>query len=183
MLAASINQSNHNIFQVLFYKCRTQLILEIYIKICISVLSRFKSSVALHLGYQALYLPLCLGLLCHITCGGMWCSHYPCPHGWRVQYFVCVCVCVCVCVLPQNCCLNSISKQAAALNVGNLRQTVVLYKIGKFFQASMACTGYKFETKKLISHKRHLNQAMLSPRFLSTHPPLLLDMRPLTLLL
>ena len=35
---------------------------------------------------------------------------------------VCVCVCVCVCAL---------SKQAVALKLGNLRQTVVLYKIGK----------------------------------------------------
>ena len=44
-----------------------------------------------------------------------------------------VCVCVCVSVLPQNCCLNSIitkSKQVAALKLGNLRQTVALYKIG-----------------------------------------------------
>ena len=38
-----------------------------------------------------------------------------------------------VCVLPQNCCLNSIitkSKQVAALKLGNLRQTVALYKTG-----------------------------------------------------
>ena len=42
-------------------------------------------------------------------------------------------LCVCVCVLPQNCCLNSIitkSKQVAALKLGNLRQTVALYKTG-----------------------------------------------------
>ena len=40
---------------------------------------------------------------------------------------------LCVCVLPQNCCLNSIitkSKQVAALKLGNLRQTVALYKTG-----------------------------------------------------
>ena len=40
---------------------------------------------------------------------------------------------LCVCVLPQNCCLNSIItkfKQVAALKLGNLRQTVALYKIG-----------------------------------------------------
>ena len=56
---------------------------------------------------------------------------------------VCVCVCVCACVLPQNCCLSSIiskSKQAASHKLGNLRQKVVLYKTGKFLQASMAQT-------------------------------------------
>ena len=54
-------------------------------------------------------------------------DHYPRLRGRRVQYFVCVCV------LPQNCCLNSIitkSKQVAALKLGNLRQTVALYKTG-----------------------------------------------------
>ena len=58
-------------------------------------------------------------------------TYYPRPRGRRVQYFVCVCVCLCV--LPQNCCLNSIitkSKQVAALKLGNLRQTVALYKTG-----------------------------------------------------
>ena len=48
---------------------------------------------------------------------------------------------LCVCVLPQNCCLSSIiskSKQAASHKLGNLRQTVVLYKTGKLLQASMA---------------------------------------------
>ena len=50
-------------------------------------------------------------------------------------------------VLLQNWCLNSIisSKQAAALKLDNLRQTMVLYKTGKLFQASMAV---KFENKK-----------------------------------
>ena len=49
-------------------------------------------------------------------------------------------LCVCVCVLPQNCCLSSIiskSKQAASHKLGNLRQIVVLYKTGKFLQASV----------------------------------------------
>ena len=44
-------------------------------------------------------------------------------------------------VLPQNCCLSSIilkSKQGASHKLGNLRQTVVLYKTGKFLQASVA---------------------------------------------
>ena len=56
---------------------------------------------------------------------------------------------LCVCVtINYYCCLNSIiskSKQVAALKIGNLRQTVVLYKIGKLFQASMARTACKFE--------------------------------------
>ena len=50
-------------------------------------------------------------------------------------------LCVCVCVLPQNCCLSSIiskSKQAASHKLGNLRQTMVLYKTGEFLQASVA---------------------------------------------
>ena len=62
-------------------------------------------------------------------------TYYPRLRGRRVQFFVCVCV------LPQNCCLSSIiskSKQAASHKFGNLRQTVVLYKIGKFLQASVA---------------------------------------------
>ena len=64
-------------------------------------------------------------------------------------------------MLPQNCCLNSISKQAAALKPDNLRETVVLYKIAKFFQASMARTACKFERKKTncTDITRHLNQA------------------------
>ena len=61
------------------------------------------------------------------------CHHY--PRLWAEGIVVCLCVCVCVLVsvLPQNCCLNSIikkSKQVAALKLGNLRQTVALYKIG-----------------------------------------------------
>ena len=55
------------------------------------------------------------------------------------------------CVLPQNCCLNLIiskSKQAACLKLGNLRQKVVLYKTGKFFQVSMAHMVCKLENKK-----------------------------------
>ena len=65
---------------------------------------------------------------------------------------------VCVCLNS----IISISKQHAALKVGDLRQTVVLYKIGKFFQVSMAHTVCKFENKKTItiqiSHERCLNQ-------------------------
>ena len=60
-------------------------------------------------------------------------------------------VCVFVCVLPQNWCLHSIisiSKQAAAPRPGNLRQTMVLYKTGRFFHASTAHIACKFENKK-----------------------------------
>ena len=83
-------------------------------------------------------------------------------HGQRVQYFICLCVCVLPCYLKS---IISISKQVATLKVDNLRQTVVRYKIGKFFQATMAHTACKFvklKTRKVIiqiSHKRHLNQA------------------------
>ena len=53
----------------------------------------------------------------------------------------CIVLCVFVCVLPQNCCSNSIIskfKQATSHKLGNLRQTVVLYKTGKFLQANVA---------------------------------------------
>ena len=69
-------------------------------------------------------------------------------------------MCVCVTLLFE---INY--KQVAILKVGTLRQTVVLYKIGKFFQATMAHTACKFvnlKTRKVIiqiSHKRRLNQA------------------------
>ena len=59
-------------------------------------------------------------------------------------------LCVCVCVLPQNCCLIAIiskSKEAASHKLGNLRQKVVLYKTGKFLQASMAQIVWKIENK------------------------------------
>ena len=61
--------------------------------------------------------------------------------GGYSTLFVCVCVCVFVCVLPQNCCkiqIISNSKQATAHKLGNLRQTVVLYKTGKFLLANTA---------------------------------------------
>ena len=60
-------------------------------------------------------------------------------------------LCVCVCVLPQNCCLSLIiskSKQVAGLKPGILREKVVLYKTGKFLQASVAPIACKFEIKK-----------------------------------
>ena len=79
-------------------------------------------------------------------------NFYPRPRGRRVQYFVglLVCLFVCLCVTTK-CCLNSIistSKQATALKLGNLGQTVVLYKTGKFFQANMAHIACKCENKK-----------------------------------
>ena len=52
------------------------------------------------------------GSLIWITCMG------------RAQGYSTNTVCVCVCVLPQNCCLNSISKQAAALKLNIMKQTV-----------------------------------------------------------
>ena len=59
--------------------------------------------------------------------------------GWRVQYW---------CVCYHKLLLSSISKQAAALKPSNLRHTMVLYEIGKFFQGSMACAVCEFENKK-----------------------------------
>ena len=78
--------------------------------------------------------------------------HYPRPRGRRVQYFVCLSVCL----LTPNLCLNSFflkSKQAASLRLGNLRQKVVLYKTGKFLQASVAQTAFKFENKKNLTYR------------------------------
>ena len=69
--------------------------------------------------------------------------YYPHLRGRRVQY--------CVCLLTPNFCLNSFilkSKEAASLKLGNLRQKVVLYKAGKFFQTSVAQIACKFENKK-----------------------------------
>ena len=77
-----------------------------------------------------------------------------------------LCVCVCVCVLPQNCCSSSIipkSKQAASHKLGNLKQTVVLYKTGNSsYRQTWLKWGVKLKTKKLtiqILHERLLNQA------------------------
>ena len=57
-----------------------------------------------------------------------------------VRVCVCVCVFVCVCVhVTTKLLIISKSKQAASHKLGNLRQTVVLYKTGKFLvQASVA---------------------------------------------
>ena len=58
---------------------------------------------------------------------------------------------LCVCALPQNCCLSLIiskSKQVAGLELGILREKVVLYKTGKLLQASVAPIACKFEIKK-----------------------------------
>ena len=54
---------------------------------------------------------------------------------FAVCLFVCLFVCVYIRVLPQNCCSSSIiskSKQATSHKLGNLRQTVVIYKTGKY---------------------------------------------------
>ena len=101
---------------------------------------------------------ICTFKFCSV-CTCMYVYMYVCIHAcmhaciYYVCIYVCVCiyvlpyllpspvgggysslsVCVCVSVLPQNCCLNSIitkSKQVAVLKLGNLRQTVALYKIG-----------------------------------------------------
>ena len=49
-------------------------------------------------------------------------NNYPCPHGQRVQYLLCVSVClsVCLCVLPQNCCKLQLSQNLNKLQVTNL---------------------------------------------------------------
>ena len=64
---------------------------------------------------------------------------------------------LCVCVLPQNCCKLQLNK----LQVINLRQKVVLYKTGKFLEASMAQVALIWKQEKLnvqILHERLLNQ-------------------------
>ena len=87
-------------------------------------------------------------------------SSYPHLHGRRVQYLLTICLCVSVClsvclsVLPQNCRSSSKSKQATSHELDNLRQKVVLYKTGKFLQASVVC---KFENKKLTAQILHKN--------------------------
>ena len=61
-----------------------------------------------------------------------------------------------ICLLTPNLCLNSFflkSKQAASLKLGNLKQKVVLYKTGKFLQASVAETAFKFENKKNLMYR------------------------------
>ena len=74
--------------------------------------------------------------------------YYPHPRGQNVQYLVCVCVCarVCVSVCPYlwSVC---VTKQATSHKLGNLRQ-LILYKTGKFLQASMAQVAFKFGNKK-----------------------------------
>ena len=68
--------------------------------------------------------------------------HFKLPSpAWAEGTVLCVCVCVCVCLLPQNCCKFQLSQnlnKLQVINFGNLRQKVVLYKTGKFLQASVA---------------------------------------------
>ena len=45
------------------------------------------------------------------------------------------------------------SKQARSLKLGNPRQNVVLYKTGKFLQASVAQIVCKFENKKNLMYR------------------------------
>ena len=72
---------------------------------------------------------------------------YPRLRGRMVQYLVCVCVCVCVCL---SVCYHKIAVNFNYLKIklGNLRQKVVLYKTGKFLQASVARVVFKFGKKK-----------------------------------
>ena len=60
---------------------------------------------------------------------------------------MCVCVCVTTKLLLQ---LDyfKIYKQVAGLELGILREKVVLYKTGKFLQVSVAPIACKFEIKK-----------------------------------
>ena len=58
---------------------------------------------------------------------------------------------LCVCVYYHKICLSLIiskSKQVAGLKLGILREKVVLYKTGKFLQASVPPIACKFEIKK-----------------------------------
>ena len=66
---------------------------------------------------------------------------------------LCVCVCLSVCL---SVCYHKIAvkfnylkiKQATSHKLGNLRQKVVLYKTGKFLQASVVRVAFKFGNKK-----------------------------------
>ena len=69
-------------------------------------------------------------------------------------------LCVSVCVLPQDCCKIRLSQNLnnASYKRGNLRQKVVLYKIGKFLQVSVVQVVFKLVQ---ILHKRLLNQVII----------------------
>ena len=64
---------------------------------------------------------------------------------------LCVCLSVCLSVCYHKIAVNFNylkSKQATSHKLGNLRQKVVLYKTGKFLQASVARVAFKFGNKK-----------------------------------
>ena len=67
-----------------------------------------------------------------------------------------------LCVCYHKMAVNSIiskSKQASAHKLCNLRQTVVLYKTGKFLQANTAYMANNIGLTVQIVHERLLNQA------------------------
>ena len=72
----------------------------------------------------------------HPTC---WAPSPAWAEGTVLSLCVCVCVCVSVCYHKIAVNFNYLkSKQATSHKLGNLRQKVVLYKTGKFLQASVA---------------------------------------------
>ena len=77
---------------------------------------------------------------CVITCGQPT-KLLPSP-VWAEGIVLSLCVCVSVCY--DKIAVNFNSKQAISHKLGILRQNVVLYKTGKFLQASTAQVAFKF---------------------------------------
>ena len=69
-------------------------------------------------------------------------THELLPSPVWVECTVLISLCLSVC--HHKIAVNSKSKQATSHKLGNLRQKVVLYKTGKFLQASVAQVAFKF---------------------------------------
>ena len=89
-------------------------------------------------------------------------NNFPClrDRGYNTCLFVCLCVCL------RSRSFISKSKQAATLRLGNLRQKVVLYEMGKFLQVSIAQTACKLENKKSLMCRSHIKDIWIKLKVL-----------------